>query len=147
MPPIDTFSFLEKMIMLSKVPLFCMLAPSELRQVVEISKELSVRMGEHIVEQGEALSHLYVVHSGKFLFCLDDNLDEKEEMFLSVGDCIGDIAIFSPQYASPARIEAVENSVLLSFSREDLYDILQNNPSMAIALVEIFASRLGKRGL
>ncbi|HHY73676.1 MAG TPA: cyclic nucleotide-binding domain-containing protein [Bacillus bacterium] len=124
---------------LSKVPLFEMLSLEELQKIEEVSEVKGYQEGKQLFEEGDIGDTFYVVLIGKVKIYRDNKYIATFEK----GDSFGELAIIDQEPRS-ATARIIEDSVLLSLSREVFLNFLRNNPDVTIKILEIVCKRLRK---
>ncbi len=132
------------MIALKESTLFSTLNPIELERVVSTVKEHSFTKGETLIAQGDKQNTLFIIKSGKIDINIMTKSGYKQIEKREKGDQFGELGVFVDNYTAPFTLVISEDVTLLSIDRDDLYDILHNNPSTTVKLVEIFAKQVYK---
>lgn len=135
------FRFIENMVLLRGCSLFSSLTPSELRRLSAASKSYDCSAGDTVIMEGDTQEQFYIIASGRVELRI-----EKESSYVVVeskgeGEFIGELSLFLQGYQSAYTITAVEETKLLSISRDDFYEMLQENPAVSIKIIEYFASK------
>ncbi|WP_026839198.1 response regulator [Gillisia sp. JM1] len=115
---------------------------SELREHFESNPILSFKKGEFIYEKGKQSNFFYLVKNG--VVKTHHNDDKGKELITYLyksGDFLGN-ASEDPHASNSDYATAMENTELYAISREDLYEILLQNPHISIKLLEILNSNL-----
>ena len=135
--------FLEDMMVLRECPLFETLTPTELRRITEIVSVVVLHADETVIEYGDVHAHFYIVKEGT-LAMRHHSQSQKKEIIrtLKKYDHVGGISIFLDYFQFPYEVVATSKTVLLSLQRDDLYNILLNNPSSGLRITEFFAKQL-----
>jgi CRP-like cAMP-binding protein len=63
---------------------------------------------------------------------------------LGAGDCFGELALLTPEGRRTARVRAATDLKCLALSREDFRELLEREPRIALALLEVLALRLAR---
>lgn len=121
------------------MPLFEMLTPDELDQVLLESRLVSFPPGQRVFGQGEYGDALYVIVEGGVRVWLEDSGKEIAE--LDEGDFFGEIAVLAgrPRTASVSTNRPTE---LLEISRSTVVSLVQKSPEALPLLLSIFRSRI-----
>lgn len=140
------FSLIENMITLRESDIFSTLTPTELQKVVGIVKEYHCKKGEILVTQGDKQFNLFIIQEGKVEYIVDEKgasivIDER-----GVNSHFGELSTFIEDYRSPYTIKVIEDCKLLGIPKNDFYEILLNNPTSAVKLLEIFAQEIYTAG-
>lgn len=138
----ERFKFIENMIQLQSCSLFSELAPSELRRIGTIVKEYICRSGDIILKKGDKQEDVFIVVEGEL-----EIRQQREDGYIpighkDVGELLGETALFINDYVAPFTAIATENSKLLAINKYNFLDLLKENPSMSVKLLEHFAKRV-----
>ncbi len=124
---------------LKTIPLFSGLGADALLPVAAITEQASFGSGEVVFEQGDAGEHLYVITRGKVEVVRgEDRLAQ-----LGVGECFGEMAVLDRTKRS-ATVRTLEDTELLTTSREHFHDLLDLYPELARGIAHVLAERLRK---
>ncbi len=136
----DALRFLENVIFLRKHTLFSGLQTGELRALALIAKEIPLISGEYAVREGDAGDSFFIVKSGTLLVVKDEGKITLAR--IEQGGCFGEMALFEDGTLRSADVRADGPSILLSFQREDFFDVLSRQPRIAIELLVLFSRRI-----
>ncbi len=128
--------------LLRKVPLFSELSDKALQQIVSKCVTRRVRRNTMIVAEQEEGSTLFLIVRGEVK--VSHIAPDGREVILSIlreGDFFGEMALLDGKTRS-ASVVATEDSELMSLRRSDFLNILNEHPSIAIALLRELAARL-----
>jgi CRP/FNR family transcriptional regulator, cyclic AMP receptor protein len=122
---------------LRSVPIFSDIqSDTDLQQLGAGLEQLSFPVGHTIVQQGEVGQQIYILVTGKVKVHSADLLLAE----LESGACFGEMSVFDAQPRS-ASVTTLEETTCLVLSREQIQRIIQRNPSVAIALLRVLATR------
>lgn len=132
---------LEKMC-IQLVPIFNHLEEKYLAQIMELSQTKHYKKNETIYAAGELADNLFIVHKGKVkLYAIDESGKEHIFNILNSGDYIGETSLFlSSDHINYA--EAIEDTTICTIYKEDLMELLEDHPVIAIKILEEFSKRL-----
>jgi CRP/FNR family transcriptional regulator, cyclic AMP receptor protein len=122
---------------LQTVPMFAEIDSNCLRSLVNVFERVQFAPNQQIFAQGEAGHLLYILISGKVQVHVD-NLTLAE---LTSGQAFGEMAVFDAQPRS-AAVTALENSECWVLSQSQIYQVIDQNPAVAIALIRVLGTRL-----
>lgn len=125
---------------LGQMPLFRPLDERELRRVLQVTEVRGYSDGDSIINQGEAGDSLYIVLNGKVGVYRNDT-QVKE---LSVGEHFGEMALIRSQPRS-ASVRSLGASELLTLRRTEFFEIIRNQPRLAVKLLWQFTGVLAER--
>ncbi len=122
---------------LQTVPLFAEIDSSCLRSLVSVLERVQFAPNQQIFKQGESGHLLYILISGRVRVHVD-HLTLAE---LTPGQAFGEMAVFDSQPRS-AAVTALDNSECWVLSQAQIYQVIDQNPAVAIALIKVLAARL-----
>jgi CRP/FNR family cyclic AMP-dependent transcriptional regulator len=97
--------------------------------------------GEVVVRQGDRSDLMYVVQEGSAEVVLERDGQEVILRTLGEGDFIGEMGIFSGEVRS-ATVRARGRARILSVDRKTFFKRLQQDPSLAVRVVEVLSERV-----
>lgn len=129
-------------LLLRNVPLFSMLPENQLALLTGVVSRKSFPRATTIIAAGDVTESLYVVISGRMKVMMSD--DEGREVILAIlgtGEYFGEMGLVddSPRSASVVALEACE---LLSLSKRDFKNCLNDNFEMAMTVMRGLVKRL-----
>ena len=129
--------------LLKKVPIFQDLSGRELHKIEEmLYGPRNWRAGETIINQGDPGMGMYIVASGQVRIAqIGDDGFEKQLATLTRGDFFGAQALVD-ELPRSASAYALQPCRLLVFCRSDLLELLENNTSLALKMVEGLAQMI-----
>ena len=107
----------------------------------------STTPGQVLMREGEVNTKLYIVLAGTFHIFCEVNGQEVQLDTVSVGDCLGEVAIFNPDRAS-ATVKSLHHGRLWTIDAAALQDFLYAWPEYGCAAllgIDIILSRRLKR--
>lgn len=119
---------------LRQIELFAKLGRDDMRAVTKLVKQREYKAGDEVCHQGDEGHSIYLVQSGE-LRVLYVNPKGIEELVgtLGPGDYFGETSLLLGE-PRDATVEATQDSVLLSISRDQLDQLLKERPEMFKAL-------------
>ena len=127
---------------LKNISLFRDLSEEQIQQLSKLAVSSTFEKGNPIFHEGDTALGFYVVQSGRVkIFKLSGEGKEQILHVMEQGDPFGEVPMFAGS-SYPADAEAVENSVLLFFSRQSFLDQIQRQPSLAMNMMASLAKRL-----
>jgi sigma-B regulation protein RsbU (phosphoserine phosphatase) len=128
--------------LLARIPFFTDLPIDELDRILAQLEVVSLRSGEILFREGDAGEHMYIVVSGDLEILMAPDTDN--ELILNrvpQGEYIGEMSLITgaPRTAS---VRAHGDVVLLSMSRSQLMELLQDHPQLASTMVHVLSHRL-----
>jgi phosphoserine phosphatase RsbU/P len=128
--------------LLARIPFFTDLPEDELDRIMAQLEIVNLKSGEILFREGDAGEHMYIVVSGNLEILMAPDTDN--ELILNrvpQGEYIGEMSLVTgaPRTAS---VRAHGDAVLLSMSRTQLMDLLQQHPHLASTMVNVLSHRL-----
>ncbi|HLB52624.1 MAG TPA: cyclic nucleotide-binding domain-containing protein [Chlamydiales bacterium] len=131
-------SLIEKAFFLKKVKIFSDLDLELLLAIAEKLHEDDYDAGEKIFTPGQVANRIYLIEKG-VVQLFDPFLQLQGE--LSVGDYFGDESLFNEQARGYIAI-CKSDALFLTLSRSHLLSIISECPSVAVSLLQSYASLL-----
>lgn len=126
---------------LERVPLFQGLPRTDLEEIAQLVKARELGADEFLFREGDAGDKFYVVYSGAVEILKERPLGDHERLAVRrAGDAFGEMALLNDAPRS-ASVRAVEDTRLLSVSREDFSSLL-GGESLAVRLMRGLAKAL-----
>lgn len=137
-------SIIEAMQFLRNVPIFSDIDENELIQIARVGVRKKYKKGNVILLEEEIGAALFVIISGKVKIIRSD--EDGREVILSIlgeNDFFGEMALLDG-LARSASVVAITKSELFMIHRRDFLKLLNDYPSVAIALLKELTMRLRK---
>ena len=125
---------------LKSIPLFDGLSKGSLRSILDMSGELEAAPGQVLVQPKMAGSGLFVIEEGTVVVERSGKTIE-----LGPGQFFGELALLTSTTRT-ARVRAKTPARLIAIGRADFRRLLDSEPKMAIAMLEVLAKRLADSG-
>jgi CRP/FNR family transcriptional regulator len=123
-------------------PFFADLSDADLEALAGAMVERSYPAGQIVLLEGAASSVLYVVKAGRVkLFKTSPKGREHVIDLLRPGDTFNEVAVFDVG-DNPASAQAIEDCTLFLLRRRDLLRLMNERPSIGLAVTRNFARRL-----
>jgi len=120
--------------------LFRGVSEARLLRLLRPSGEACVRPGSALLALGQRNTALYLLMSGRLAVYLDEEA-KVPVAHIEPGECVGEISILDEDSAS-ASVVALEHSRLLVIQAADLWDLMAEEPAIALNLVHMLAQRI-----
>ncbi|MCL5261279.1 MAG: Crp/Fnr family transcriptional regulator [Gammaproteobacteria bacterium] len=133
---LNTFEFL------SKLGIFKSLAAEQLHEIVKLIEVRQYQKNAIIFHEGQKAHYSYIIYSG--MVKIHKYSDDGKEYILQTltdGGMFAEVPMFAGD-TYPANSTALEDSILLAFSRENLLRLVAREPQVALNLLAIQAKRL-----
>jgi diguanylate cyclase (GGDEF)-like protein len=120
--------------------LFAGMSRERLREWLKPNGEVNLRTGAVLLELGQRNATIYLLVSGRLAIYLDE--DGKIPIaHVEPGECVGEISIIDDEAAS-ASVVAVEASRLLVTNPDHLWQMMREEHTVALNLMQILAERI-----
>lgn len=131
---------------LKQVPLFRDLNPEDLKALEGEARTRRLKRGEVLFLEGEPVRSLFVVERGLIkVYKLDP--EGRKQVVLHVegpGKVLAEVALFLDRPTYPASAEALEESEVLAIPKDRFFQLLEERPPLARALIRYLARRQGQ---
>lgn len=135
---------------LEKVDIFCDLTPVQLRKIFEICKEVVNFQGELIFAENSPSTEFYVILEGEVAIQVNPDLisSGKEHhqpgtiATLHPGQAFGEVALVDQGVRSASAVCNTMYCKTLAVRREDLMELLKNDPEMGYVIMTNLAREL-----
>ena len=127
----------QKMELMHNVALFSGISPRQLNTIADMTTEIDVEPGRHIVRQGQVGTGFYLITSGKAKVVLDG----KTLARLGPGEFFGELSLLDQQ-PRMAHVIAEEPTTCLALASWDFTRLLEKTPKLTLSLLREVAKRL-----
>jgi CRP/FNR family cyclic AMP-dependent transcriptional regulator len=132
----------KKRDLLSSVPLFKGLSPTEFNALAPVARTVKLKKREELFHKGDEAAQVYVVISGTLkALTTSDTGDDVVFSILGPGEVLGEIALLGGTPRT-ATVTAIDPSELLIIDRRDFITFLKSHPDVAIKLLDVLAQRI-----
>lgn len=121
---------------LRQVPLFADLDDEGLQRLVGIANEFEAASGHVLMERGQPGLGMFILESGRVRV----DVPGGDPIVLGPGDFVGELSVLADTPRS-ARVMVEEDVVALAIRRQDLTDLILDEPSIALAMLRVLAAR------
>lgn len=123
-------------------PIFQNLTEVEADSLIQRGKLLNLRKKETLFHHGDILEHFYIICSGSIqIFRNDPDGNEKTLNILTAKDIICDSGIFDQDCRYQYNATAVDEMVILAFSKAWLKENIKNYGGFALSLLAILSRK------
>ncbi len=127
---------------LARIFLFESLHREQLEIFSDIASIKHVRKGEHIFHEGQPASAFYIVYSGMLkIYKLSSDGAEQILHIHKRGDLIAEAVIFDFD-EFPAYCQAIEDSALIRFPKNEFLDALRCFPEISFQIMRAYSQRI-----
>ncbi|MFO1146082.1 MAG: cyclic nucleotide-binding domain-containing protein [Rhodospirillales bacterium] len=130
---------LDLVLFLKTTPLFRAIPLEDIARIARLAEQVSLGEGEPIVDAGDPIRHLWVVHSGTVQLRLDDRPVE----VVRSGATFGEAAVFGEDRHA-AAFRAASRVALLRFPISIIADLVAEYPEVLALLALDLSSRLNR---
>ncbi|MCT0200085.1 mechanosensitive ion channel family protein [Synechococcus sp. CS-1325] len=125
-------------------PIFAGLTDQEIASLAANTRCLRFAPGETVMQEGEAGGAMYQVVTGQVeVLKRKPNAEDLQLACLDSGEIFGEMSMLSGSERS-ATIRALQESILLEVSREQLVPLLKRNPALMDGLAHLVSKRRGQ---
>jgi CRP/FNR family transcriptional regulator, cyclic AMP receptor protein len=125
-------------------PIFVNLNNKELKKVSALIYERSYQAGEYLFEKGQPGTAMFIIKSGQIKVVVPGSESEMELATINPEDFLGELALLDDTPRS-ASAKAVEKTEALAFFREDLNELVETYPVIAVKIMRDLAIIIGQR--
>jgi CRP/FNR family transcriptional regulator, cyclic AMP receptor protein len=127
---------------LAEVPLFSLMDEDERAALAERMESREFSKGETIFNHGDAGDSLMVLHRGRVQVYVESTEGVKIILGeLEAGEIVGEVSLFDPGARSATAV-AVEDTEMFILEHDDLWQVIQHKPHMAVDMLAIMGKRL-----
>jgi CRP/FNR family transcriptional regulator len=127
---------------IANISAFSGLSPGQLEEVRQIAVKRYFTKGELVFFEGDRGNGFYIVIDGLIkIFKLAPDGKEQILHIIGPGEPFGEVAVFAGR-SFPANAEALADSHLLFFPRDDFVGLISRNPSLALKMLAVLSMRL-----
>jgi CRP-like cAMP-binding protein len=127
----------DRLLFVRKIPIFQELREDFLVRLASVMEELSFAAGQAIFTQGEEGRSLYILISGR----VKVHVGDRELTRLEQGAFFGEMAVFDAEPRS-ASVTAVDSSECLVLTQQQLYEALEETPSISVNIIRFLSGRI-----
>ena len=127
---------------IAQIPMFDRLNTKQLEALAMIIIDQEIKRNQPIFAEGDEAKGLYIVVSGRVkVFKISFNGKEQILHILGAGEPFAEVAVFTGS-SYPANAMTMEKSRLFFIPRQAFYDLLGQNPSLAMMMLATLSLRL-----
>jgi HEAT repeat protein len=143
---INTLTMVDRVIALQSVPMFSDLDPEDLQLIADVADEVQYRPGEQIYHLGDEGADMMMIVDGEAVVSSTHDGVSVEIVRHGKGEHVGELSLLQGATRSADVIAGSEGLHALVIGKIDLISILQERPSVTMAMLSTLASRLAARG-
>jgi len=127
---------------ITKINLFRSLSDAQQQTLLDQVVRTSLKKGEVLIHEQDLLSSLVIISQGKLkAYTLSESGKQNLLYLLKTGDFFGQNSLFS-QVISSYNVEAMEESGVCRIDAHVLKALIQQNPSLALNIIQELSQRL-----
>lgn len=133
---------------LRAIPIFAGLDDRSLERIASLASELDVPAEHVLIQPGQPGAGLFVVQEGSVVVDVPGS-----PIVLGPGEFVGELSLLVPEEPRSARVRAATRTRCLALSRNDFDELLRAEPTIAVSMLRVLATRLlettrarGRRG-
>lgn len=139
---INTLTVVDRVIALQSVPMFSDLDPEDLQLIADIADEVQYRPGEQIYHMGDKGADMMMIMDGEAVVSATHEGVLVEIVRHGKGEHVGELALLQGATRSADVNAGAEGLHALVIGKIDLISILQERPSVTMAMLSTLATRL-----
>ena len=136
---------IDRVIALRRVPMLSNLDPEDLQLIAEATEETTYLAGESIYRAGEPGKEMLVIIDGEVVVTTEHDGNRREVARYGPGQHVGELALLQESVRSADVGAGDEGLSALVITDVDLESILQERPTVAIAMLRTLATRLAEQ--
>ncbi len=139
----DMLTLPDKIFKLRKVEIFKDLSVSELAAVAAITEEAEFSEGDVVIREGDMSQVLYLVIEGETSVIKNIETDREMELArIGANDYFGEMALLEDGRPRSASIRVEKKSRFLTLHKQELMDIIDEYPKIALNFCRVLTRRL-----
>ena len=131
----------ERISLIQQIGLFRGVDPTELESIAQQMTETSFRDGEVAFLEGDTGDRLYLILTGAMHVYVEREGSVISYDHLQPGECFGEMALVEEAPRS-ATVKSEGTSLCLTLSKEDLLDLMNRQPNIALGMIKGLVGRL-----
>ena len=134
--------YFERVLLLTKVPLFACLRTDQLSRLAPLLEPVVWPKGVRVFDMGDIGLELYIITAGRVGISIDP--DPSRQVFISelkAGDSLGEMALIDNEPRS-ATVHVLEDTQALALDNEKFQGLLLSYPELGIGMLRALSQRL-----
>lgn len=132
---------IEKVAILSSVPIFADIPGYVLASVASIIEEVELDAGTTFIQEGAIEDCLYIIVDGRVRV----HSQGQEILILGSGQSVGELAVLDPEPRS-ASVSALEDSLLFRLAKEPFDEVMADRAEIASGVIRALCQRVREQG-
>lgn len=126
------------------IPFFSELSDDVLRAIEKYCRREHYGRGELVFADGDLSDRMYIIQSGQVKVVSEQNGSEKIFSYLNPGNFFGETALLTGEPRN-SGVRVVIDSELLSLGRQELHELIEQYPSIAVEISRELSRRLARQ--
>jgi CRP-like cAMP-binding protein len=132
---------IEKVAILSGVPIFADIPGNVLASVAGIVEELEFEANTTFIKEGDVEDCLYIIVNGRVRV----HSQGQEILILGAGQSVGELAVLDPEPRS-ASVSTLEDSLLFRLDKEPFDEVMADRNEIATGVIRALCQRVREQG-
>ncbi len=132
---------IEKVAILSGVPIFADIPGNVLASVAGITEELELEADTTFIQEGAIEDCLYIIVDGRVRV----HSQGQEILILGSGQSVGELAVLDPEPRS-ASVSTIEDSLLFRLDKEPFDEVMADRSEIANGVIRVLCQRVREQG-
>jgi CRP-like cAMP-binding protein len=128
---------IEKVAILSGIPMFAGIPGYVLASVAEVMEEVELEASETFIEEGAVGDCLYIVVDGR----VQVHTRGQDLLTIGSGQIVGELAMLDPEPRS-ASVSTLEDTFLLCLTKEPFDEVMADHPEIAAGVIRALCQRI-----
>lgn len=126
---------------LRNIPLFADLDDDVLERIAKHATSAQVAAHHMLIDVGQPANGVFILQEGHAVAETPDG----REIQLQPGSCFGELALLTDRTRT-ARVRTTSDARILALARSDFQELLESEPTVAVALLRGLAERIADQG-
>ena len=132
---------IEKVAILSGIPIFADIPGYVLASVAGITEEVELDAGTTFIQEGAIEDCLYIIVDGRVRV----HSQGQEILILGPGQSVGELAVLDPEPRS-ASVSALEDTLLFRLTKEPFDEVMADRTEIASGVIRALCQRVREQG-
>ncbi|MCB8943235.1 MAG: cyclic nucleotide-binding domain-containing protein [Ardenticatenaceae bacterium] len=132
---------IEKVAILSGVPIFADIPGNVLASIAGITEELELEANTTFIQEGAIEDCLYIIVDGRVRV----HSQGQQILILGPGQSVGELAVLDPEPRS-ASVSTLEDSLLFRLSKESFDEVMADRSEIATGVIRALCQRVREQG-
>ena len=132
---------IEKVAVLSSVPIFADIPGYVLASVASITEEIELDAHTTFIQEGAIEDCLYIIVDGRVRV----HSQGQEILILGAGQSVGELAVLDPEPRS-ASVSTLEDTLLFRLNKEHFDEVMADRSEIAAGVIRALCQRVREQG-